>query len=114
MPHVSLQLDSKICITDLYRIHYACLCPAQGREHYHSTRVKNTTAYYIKVPVTKQVSNKDLQYSIGNYTQYLVINCNGKEPEKEYTCVCVRVCVCITESLCYTLETNTTLEISYT
>ena len=27
---------------------------------------------------------KDLLYSTGNYTQYLVITYNAKEPEKEY------------------------------
>ena len=32
----------------------------------------------------KQVNNKDLLYSTGNYTQYLVITYNGKESEKEY------------------------------
>ena len=38
----------------------------------------------------KQISNKDLLYSTGNYTQYLVITYNGKESEKEknvYICV---------------------------
>ena len=56
----------------------------------------------------KQITNKDLLYSTGNSTQYLV---------KEYLCVCVCVCVYIythtylyiTESLCCILETNTTL-----
>ena len=36
---------------------------------------------------------------MGNYIQYPVINCNGKEYEKEciyiYVCVCVCVCVCV-------------------
>ena len=32
----------------------------------------------------KQVNNKDLRYSTGNYTQYFVITYNGKESEKEY------------------------------
>ena len=32
----------------------------------------------------KQIDNKDLLYSIGNYTQYLVITYNGKESEREY------------------------------
>jgi len=32
----------------------------------------------------KQVNKKDLLYSTGKYTQYLVITYNGKEPEKEY------------------------------
>ena len=46
----------------------------------------------------KQITKKDLLYSTGNYTQYLVITYNGKESEKEY----------ITESLCCTEEINTT------
>ena len=32
----------------------------------------------------KQINNKDLLYSTGNYIQYLVINYNGKESEKEW------------------------------
>ena len=32
----------------------------------------------------KQISNKVLLYSTGNYIQYLVITYNGKEPVKEY------------------------------
>ena len=32
----------------------------------------------------KQVNNKDLLYSTGNYIQYLVITYNGKEFDKEY------------------------------
>ena len=31
----------------------------------------------------KQITNKDLLYSTGNYIQYLVITYNGKEYEKE-------------------------------
>ena len=57
--------------------------------------------------------NKDLLYSIGNYTQYLVITYNGKESEKQYLCVCVCIYVymyiCITKSLFCISETNTTL-----
>ena len=30
----------------------------------------------------KQITNKDLLYSTGNYTQYFVINYKGKDPEK--------------------------------
>ena len=48
----------------------------------------------------KKDNHKDLLYSMRNYTQYLVTNCEGKESEKEYIyidmCVCVCVCVCIT------------------
>ena len=32
----------------------------------------------------KQITNKDLLYSTGNSTQYLVITYNGKESEKDY------------------------------
>ena len=46
----------------------------------------------------KQISKKDLLYSIGNYIQYLVITYNGKKSEKN-----------ITESLCYTPKPKTKL-----
>ena len=42
---------------------------------------------------------KVLLYSTGNYIKYPVINHNGKEYEKEGTC--------IIQSLCYTAEMNT-------
>ena len=60
--------------------------------------INTCTLLYIK-----QVNNKDLLYSTGNYIQYLVITYNGKEYEKVY------ISICITESLCCTPETNTTL-----
>ena len=41
--------------------------------------INRYTLLYIK-----QITNKDLLYSTGNYIQYLVINYNGKESEKEY------------------------------
>ena len=47
------------------------------------------------------INNKVLLYSTGNYSQYSVINHNGKEYEKEY--------VYITESLCCKAEINTIL-----
>ena len=47
----------------------------------------------------KQITNKDLLYSTGNYTQYFVINYKRKESEKN---------MYKTESLCCTPETNTT------
>ena len=48
----------------------------------------------ISIPLyMKQVNNKDLLYSTGNYTQYIIIMYNGKESEKEY------IYICITESL---------------
>ena len=37
------------------------------------------------LPYIKQINNKDLLYSTGNYIQYLVINYNGKESKvKKY------------------------------
>ena len=55
-------------------------------------------------------------YSTGNYTQYLVITDNGKEPEKEYIYIYINIIyifryiyIYITESLWGTPETNTTL-----
>ena len=41
------------------------------------------------------MTNKDLLYSRGNYTQYLSITYNEKESKKEYVYVCVCVCVCV-------------------
>ena len=52
------------------------------------------------LPYIKQINNKDLLYSTGNYIQYLVITYNGKESE-EY----IYTYICKTESLCYTPET---------
>ena len=40
----------------------------------------------------KQIGNKDVLYSVGNYSQYFVISFNGVYKN--------------TESLCYTPETN--------
>ena len=73
---------------------------------------RNSTLLYIK-----QINNKDLLYSTGNYIQYLVITYNGKEPEKEYTHTHTHTqthththtYIYITESLWCTPETNTTL-----
>ena len=55
------------------------------------------------------INNKVLLYSTGNYIQYLVINHNGKEYEKEYIYIYICMYVCITESFCCTAEINTTL-----
>ena len=46
---------------------------------------------------------------MGNYIQFLIINYNGKESEKEY----IYTNICITEPLCSVPETNTTLLITY-
>ena len=40
-----------------------------------------------------KIGNKDLLYGTGNYTQYLLITCNGKECI--YMCVCVCICIYI-------------------
>ena len=49
----------------------------------------------------KYIINRDLLYITWNYTQYLVINYNGEESEKEniYTCVpiyilCIYIYIC--------------------
>ena len=52
----------------------------------------------------KQITNKDLPYSTGNYTQYFVITYKGKESEKRGD-----ICIRTADSLCGTVETNTTL-----
>ena len=56
-----------------------------------------------KLLYIKQISNKDLLYSTGNYIQHHVITYNGKLSEK----------ICITKSICCTPKTNTTLYINY-
>ena len=44
------------------------------------------------LPYIKQINNKDLLYSIGNYIQYLIITYNGKASEKRiYVCVCIYI-----------------------
>ena len=52
------------------------------------------------------IIKKVLLYSTGNYTQYPVINHNGKNMKRN-------VCIYITESLCCTPEINTALWINY-
>ena len=42
--------------------------------------------YYIK-----EITNKDLLYSTGNYMQYLVTSYKGKKSEKEYVCIYVQL-----------------------
>lgn len=53
----------------------------------------------------QRVKNKVLLCSSWNYIDYFVINHKGKEYKNE-------LCIHIMESLCYTVETNTTLHIS--
>ena len=38
------------------------------------------------------IKNKVLLYSTGNCTQYFVITCKGKEPEKEYLSIYISIC----------------------
>ena len=54
-----------------------------------------------RVLYRKWIKNKVSLYSTGNYTQYAVINHNGKEYENIY------VCICIIDSLCYIADINT-------
>ena len=56
------------------------------------------------LPYIKQINNKVLLYSTGNYIRYLVISYNGKEFLKR-----IQIYTCITKSLCHTPETNTIL-----
>ena len=64
-----------------------------------------------KLLYTGWINNKILLYSTGNYIQYLVINHNGKEYEKEYMYIyiCTYMYIYITESLCCTAKINTSL-----
>ena len=70
---------------------------------------RNTLLY------TKQIHNKDLLYSTGNYSQRLIIMHNGKEYETIdiYTYINMHVYayiyIYISESLCCIPEANTTL-----
>ena len=62
---------------------------------------------------TYKINNKDLLYSTGNYIQYLVISCKGKDSEKGniymFFYKYINTYIYITESLCCTPETNTAL-----
>ena len=55
-----------------------------GREINSEFGMNRYTLLYIK-----QINNKDLLYSTGNYIQHLVITYNGKEFEKEYVYTCI-------------------------
>ena len=50
----------------------------------------------------KQITNKNLLYSIRNYIQYSVMTYIETESKKR-----VDICVCIADSFCCTAETNT-------
>ena len=58
----------------------------------------------ILTTIIKQISNEDLLYCTGNYTQYLVITYNIRECKK-----CVYLYLYLSELLCSTPETKTTL-----
>ena len=60
------------------------------------------------------INNKILLYSTGNYIQYPVIKCKGKEYKKEcviyiYIYIYIHTHTHIAESLCCMAEINTTL-----
>ena len=55
-------------------------------------RLQSMGSQRVELLYTKQINNKDLLYSIGNYIQYLVITYNGKESEK---CVYIQILVYI-------------------
>ena len=63
----------------------------EGREKIKSMELTATTIY-------KQMNNKNLLYSTGNYIQYCIIIYIGKELKK-----------CLNESLCCIPETNAIL-----
>lgn len=58
------------------------------------------------LPYIKEVTNKDLWYSTRSSIQYSVIAYMGVEYKKS------GYLLCITDSLCYTAETNATLQIN--
>ena len=58
------------------------------------------------LPYIKQINNKDLLYSTGNYIQYLIITYNGKELRKR-----IYIHTHKTESFCCTPETKQYLPI---
>ena len=59
------------------------------------------------LPYIKYITNKDLLYSTGNYTEYFVTTYKVKESDKED--IYLSIYLYISESLCCTPETNTTL-----
>ena len=58
----------------------------------------------------KYITNRDLLYTIGKYTQHLVVTFNEKDDEKKYIYILsvlyMYVCMCITGSHCCTSETG--------
>ena len=68
-----------------------------------------------KKPYGDKITNKDLLYNTGNYTQSSVIIYKGKILKKNrYIQRDIDIDVCITNALCWTPEINMTLSIDYT
>ena len=87
-----------------YDITYMCNLTYDTNELIYKTEVNSYQEFGINryIPLyIKQVNNKDVLYSTGNYMQYLLITYNGKESEKEK----IYMYICIDESLCCTPET---------
>ena len=55
------------------------------------------------LPYIKYTTDKDLQYSTRNYSQYFAISSKGKESEKNRD-VCMCVCVCLVAKSCLILR----------
>ena len=94
---------ARLCATLWTAAHQAPLSMGFSRQEYWSGLPFPSPVHTLLC--IKQENNKDLLYSAGNYTQYLVTTSKGEESEKEHLCIYI----CITESLCCTLETNITL-----
>ena len=62
-------------------------------EHIHAAAAAAAKSLQ-SCPTIYEINNKDLLCSRGNYTQHLVITCNGKESEKN-----IQTYLCTTESL---------------
>ena len=78
----------------------------RGNVSFYPTAAGKYTHIYMglnEMLIIKTINNKVLLYSTEIYTQYPIINHNGKEYKKK------NVYICITESLCCTPETDTTL-----
>ena len=50
----------------------------------HGVAKSRTQLSDFRFTYTKQITNKDLLYSLGNYSQYFVITYKGKESETVY------------------------------
>ena len=57
----------------------------------------------------KYITNRNLQFSTGNSSQYSVMTYMGIEAKNKSICICI----CINDLLCCIAGTNTTLQINY-